>query len=185
MRFISKYGRYGVSIQRMIEENYATGLSQTIQEPVYAIFRPEGLLPHEREMAIAYWAMNGFYQQEDEVSVFPPDYRIGVFDSVQAQEANSWSDELRIRVEETLKAHVDKFTDMLCVPETFVPAPWPRYDQFKGTPAQLVRRLVEDGHSIADTLEYERANQNREDVVAALEKLAADPELREEMEIVG
>jgi hypothetical protein len=49
----------------------------------------------------------------------------------------------------------------------------------------LVAKLIEDGHSLEAVLTYERAMQNRAEVVAALEEAIATPELQLEEEVVG
>ena len=95
MRFLSKYGRFQVTCRRLIVEHYATGTSRVLQEPLEAHFHEGALLPEERELAIATWTFNGGYQEQDEATWVPPDYRIGLFDSELAQLAHGWSDEDR------------------------------------------------------------------------------------------
>lgn len=176
MRFASKYGRFGVQIVPMIQEAYATGMAKVIQEPVYAMFEPWDLLPHERELAVSRWSFNGFYQQEDEVTVLPPDHRIGVYDSVADQKLKGWSDELRKEVERVLIANAEITDNILVLPHSAFAPPWPRYDDFIGTSDRLIARLVEDGHDLTAVLGYERASQNRDEIVEALEELIADPD---------
>lgn len=177
MRFISKYGRFGVQIVPMVEEAYATGMAKTIQEPVYAYFEPGKLLPHERELALGHWTWNGFYQEQDEVTTVLPDYRIGLFDSREAQVNNSWSDEKRELVETVLSDLVERYNDMIVVPLTMLAPPWPRYDEYSGAPSALVRKLSDEGYELEQVLEYERAVQNRPEIVTALEgALAKQPE---------
>jgi len=188
MRFISKFGLFGVQVRPMIQEAYATGMAKVIQEPLYANFKPGLMTPEERELAINHWTFNGFYQLEDEVSILPPDYRVGVFDSLQAQIDNSWSDEDRLEVERALLANASLTNNLFAVPVTLVAPPWPRYDEFSGTTEELLRRLVDDGHNLADVLTYERANQDRFDVIRALEGLINDPDALLELqpeEVIG
>lgn len=184
MRFISRYGRYGVQIKPQIQEAYATGMARVIQEPVYALFETGQLLTHERELALNTWTFNGFYQLEDEVSIMEPDYRIGLFDSRQAQLDKGWTDEIRLEVERELLRLCERSDDMIVVPETVIPPPWPRYDDYSGTPAALMRKLTDEGYELGEVLAYERANQNREKVVEALEQLIANPEPEREVEEV-
>lgn len=190
MRFISKYGRFGVQIIPMVQEAYATGMAKTIQEPVYASFEPWLLLPAEREFAVATWNFSGFYQLEDEVSIMPPDYRIGLFDSVIDQQTKGYSDEVRLEVERVLLANAALTDNIIVVPVTVHPAPWPRYDDFTGTTPQLIERLIEDGHDLDAVLAFEQSSQKRQDVIDALEALIADPDallelMPEHEEIVG
>ena len=176
MRFAAKFGRFGVQIRPMIQEAYATGMAKVIQEPVYAMFEPWDLLPHERELCLAQWSFNGFYQQEDEVTVLPPDHRIGVFDSVAAALLNGWPDATREEVERVLIANASITDNIIVLPLTVVPPPWPRYEDFQGSPDMLIGKLIEDGHDLEETLAYERSSQNRPEVVSLLEELIADPD---------
>jgi hypothetical protein len=176
MRFISKYGRFGVQIIPMIQEAYATGMAKTVQEPVYAMFEPWLLLPHERELALSRWTFNGFYQQEDEVTVLPPDHRIGLYDSVIDQQNKGWPDAIRLEVERVLIANAELTDNIIVVPKIVVAPPWPRYDDFEGTPEGLLARLLEDGYQLEEVLAYERESQNRPEIVEMLEELIADPD---------
>lgn len=185
MRFISKYGRYGVQVRPVVQEAYATGMAKVVQEPLYAHFQPYDLTPQERELALNHWSWNGFYQLEDEVTTMAPDYRIGLFDSVKAQEASGWTDEERIQVERALLDSGRLTNDIIPVPVTLFPPPWPRYDEFAGTTDELLTRLVEDGHVLDEVLEYERANQNRPELVRALRDLIDDPEALLELQPVA
>lgn len=190
MRFASKFGRFGVQVRPMIQEAYATGMAKVIQEPLYAMFEPWDLRPHERELCLSRWSFNGFYQQEDEVTVLPPDHRIGVYDSVADAAVKGWSDEIRLEVERVLIANAALTDNIIVLPVSVYAPPWPRYDEFEGTTEALIMRLVEDGYDLEDVLAYERSAQDRDEIVTALEGLIADPDALLELqpeaeEIVG
>jgi len=186
MRALARFGRYAASVRRQIDEHYATGMSKTIQTGLTAQFKPFGMRPLERELALASFSFNGFYQAEDEVTVIPPDYRIGVFDSFEAQAENAWTEEERVMVEQELRrlAALDPNT-LVIVPEVHLPAPWPRYDEFNGSIARLMDKIVDDGYILEDVLAYERENQDRPDVIAALEQLIEDGEVVQAEEVIG
>lgn len=169
MRFISKYGRFGVQVRPLVQEAYATGLIKVVQDPVYAMFEPNKLTPIEREMAVTHWMFNGFYQEQDEVTIVPPDYRIGLFDSAEARVTHGWTEETEREVVETLLDLSERFNDILPVRSMIAP-PWPRYDEFRGTPLALVRRLVDDGHDLDAVLTYEKEHQNRPKIVEEIGK---------------
>jgi hypothetical protein len=185
MRFVSKYGRFGVQVRPLIQEAYATGLTKTLQEPVYVLFLPGRLTPLERELAVAHWTFNGFYQEQDEVTIVQPDYRIGVFDTIEAQIEHGWSHEIREEIEAVLLDLAERFDDILLVPMVTVPPPWPRYDDYAGAPAALVRKLVDEGHNLDAVLTYEREHQNRSKVIEAIQLAIDDPAQEREEEIVG
>lgn len=176
MRFLSKYGRFATSVRREITEAYATGATRTLQAQVVAQFHEGGMTPDERELALKSWFFEGSYQDLGEVHTIEPDYRIGVFDSEQAQLEQGWDDATREEVEQHLIRHSQRFEDVLVVPATMIPPPWPRYDDYTGTPAALVRKLVDEGHSLDAVLTYEKATQKREKIIAALEEAISDPD---------
>ena len=181
-RFISRFGRYGVQIRPQVQEAYATGMIKVIQTPLHALFHEGGLLPNERELAIAHWSFNGAYQELDEVTVVQPDYRIGVFDSLQAQLDHQWTNDERKKVEKELTSLAERFTyDLMFVPETRLLPPWPRYDDFDGSIDKLITKISEDGYVLADVLAYERTNQARDNVIDALEQLLEDEAQVEEV----
>jgi len=186
MRFISKYGRFGVQIRPLIQEYYATGATHVLQQSVYAMFEPYKLTPIEREMAVHHWSFNGSYQEQDEVTIVQPDYRIGLFDSEEARVQLGWSEEVEDEVVRTLLDLADRFDDILPV-RSMIPPPWPRYDEFRGTPQALVRRLVEDGHDLDAVLTYERDHQKRPKVIEEITKAleSGTVELDAEEEVVG
>jgi hypothetical protein len=176
MRFASKFGRFGVQIRPMVQEAYATGMARVVQEPIYAIFEPWLLQPHERDIALGHWSFNGFNQMEDQVSVLPPDNRIGVYDSRLDQASKGFSDEVRLDVERVLIANAAMTDNMIVMPISAFPPPWPNYDEYAGTPAALMRKLMDEGHDLVATLGWERASLNRPLVIEGLEALIADPD---------
>jgi len=182
MRFISKFGKYGTVIRRDLVEYYASGASKVVQTPINAMFQEGQLLPHERELALTRFSFNGSYQEIDEVTTVAPDYRIGAFDTIQAQIDNQWTDEERRQVEDELTKLAEASpNELLLVPETVLPPPWPRYDSFEGSLDKLIAKITDDGYVLADVLAYERANQNRENVIDALEQMAEDEAVVEEV----
>lgn len=182
MRFISKFGGFGLLIKPDVTESYATGLTRTIEEPIYAMFTVGGLLPAERELAVNRWSFNGLPQQQDQVTTVTPDHRIGVFDTEIAQLAKGWSDETRQLVENALLQRATVNDDILVIEEVRTAPPWPRYDAYQGGTKMLVRKLVDEGHDLEQVLAYERENQQRDEVLIALEELLSDPDALAELE---
>ena len=188
MRYLAKYGRFGIDYRKIAVESYATGQTRTITDPIYIMFREGLMTPDERELALSTWTFEGSYQEQDEVTTVAPDYRIGVFDSEQAAADGNWSDELRIEIENFLIRYSERLEDVLVVPLVMVPPPWPRYDEYTGSTAALMRKLVDEGHDLVEVLAYERAVQNRPEVIAALQEEISEPQLVDrpmEEEIVG
>jgi hypothetical protein len=183
MRFLSKYGAWAIVIRPGRAEAFAGGGVRVLQEEVSVKFAPGLMEAAERELAVARWNFNGSYQELDEVTIVPPDYRIGLFDTQLAQAERGWDDELREEVEGVLLDHAARYDDVLAVPLITVPPPWPTYDDYVGTVEDLMKKILEDGYSWDEVLLYERASQDRDEVVGALEELIAGP--RELEEVVG
>ena len=174
MIFLSKFGNYCLSVRPQIREAYAQGMTREVQVPLYAQFSVQGLTAREREWALSHFTFNGTPQEMDEATHVQPDYRIGKFDSVIAQTSFNWSDEERIAVEQELIRTAEIVPqDLILLPEIVVPAPWPAYHEFKGTAAQLAKKVADDGYDPAEVLAYEIAHENRDEIVAALGKLAS------------
>lgn len=187
MRFISKYGRFGVQVRAIVAYALPTGGMNIVQDPLYAFFHPYRLTPLEREMALLHWTFNGSYQEQDEVTIVQPDYRIGLFDSDEAAIEGNWDDDTKRLVEETLIDLAERFSDIIVV-RSMVPPPWPRYDDFRGTPQALVRRLVDDGHDLDAVLTYERDHQSRPKILQEIESAITDGVVElapDEEEVVG
>jgi len=186
MRFASQYGRLVCQVRPEIAEHYATGVSKIIQTAVFAEFAPGGLQSFERELALGQWQFHGSYQEMDEVTTVQPDYRIGVLDTEIQGRQKGWSDDVRKQVDDAMLAVAAEFPHVIALPRTNVPPPWPKYDEFKGTVAQLLKRLEEDGHDLRRVLIYEQANQNRDALVHALEaKIDGFEVAAEEEEVVA
>jgi hypothetical protein len=186
MRFIARFGRYAVQIRPVVSEHYATGQSRVLQTALVARFREGLLLPAERELAVKSWTFNGFYQEQDEVTQVPPDYRIGLFDSRSAQTEHAWSDEERKAVEDELeRLAIVNPSELLAVAEDRPGAPWPNYDVYEGSLANLCTKIVEDGYDLEAVLAYEESAQDRPEIVAALNQLIAERGAVEMEEVLG
>lgn len=177
MRVLARYGRHAVGVRQRIVEAYATGHSKVIQTELTAHFMPGALRPEERELALRSWSFNGFYQEQDEVTQVAPDYRIGVFDSIQAQREHGWSDEERRAVEDELvRLSIEDPNTLIVMAEEKLVAPWPNYDVFTGSLNDLCGKILEDGYPLEDVLAYESENLDRPEVIAALRQLIEDAE---------
>lgn len=172
------------NIRAPIIEHYANGMSQVKREQILAVFDSEGVLPHERELAITQFAFRGLYQEQDEVTTVAPDYRIGVYDTDSAAVDHGWTEEDKEEVERVLIMIADRYAHLLVAPRSPVPPPWPRYDNYRGTTTKLMQKLVSEGHDLTRTLLYERMNQNRQPIVEAIESLLDDPDAQRELEPV-
>lgn len=189
MRFIAKYAKYRLQVRPQVVEAFASGGTRIAQEQMVAEFSIAEATGEERAFARQMWTFNGFYQEQDLVTIVEPDYRISAFDSLKAQTQHGWSDAEREIVERALIAvSIDTPQDVLRVEQVRLTAPWPTYDTYTGTRNQLLKKIAEDGYELEDVLAYERENQNRAEIVAALESaLEEEPDTtpEREEELVG
>jgi len=194
MRFISKYAKYMVQVRPQIVEAYATGQTKVIQQPLVAAFDLGLVQGDERAIARQVFSFNGFAQEQDLVTVVEPDARISAFDSRLAQAELGWTDDERELVEAVLVDNARKLPeDLIVIEEIRAEPPWPTYDSFKGTKNALLKKIEEDGYDFAAVLAYERENQNRPEIVTALEQacdlkgegLMVREQMVEEEELVG
>lgn len=178
MRFVSRWGHFVIQLRPAIQEAYATGMAKVIQEPIYIRFSPYLLSAEERQLAMDTWGgdWNGSYQQLDEATMVPPDYRIGVFDSDIQGNSENWDEDTKAWVEEQMTLYCERWPDAIKVPATLLDPPWPKYDEYTGTPTALLRKLVEEGHDVEIVLAYERAVGKREKYIAVMEDYLSDPE---------
>lgn len=174
MRVISKSAKYSLQVRPMRVENYASGASRIAEEPIYLDFETGRLTPEEREYALSQFAFEGGFQEMDEVTMVDPTYRLSLFDTDEAAENRGWTADEKAHVEEKLVHHASNFTDLIIVPAKQYEPPWPRFDEYTGTPTALLRRLVDDGYDLEEVLEYERHAQNRQPIVDALEQALAE-----------
>lgn len=97
------------------------------------------------------------------------DIRGGFFDSVEAQERLGWTDDWREMVERKLDevaASRPDYVQKVVPVHVPAPIPWVTYDEL--APDDVVD-LAPKLNLVAESLRYERENQNREEVVLMLE----------------
>lgn len=163
MRFVAKYQKYSIQARVQRETITVDGFPMVSQEQILCDFEQGSLRPYEVDAGIAQLgARRGLPDGID------PSYRLSVFDTEWAQHAHAWDPETREYVEAFLQRNPSFGTDYILVEEPKVAAPWPRYDEIKDV-KRLVAKVVEDGFDIADVIAYEIQNQDRPDVLAALD----------------
>ena len=185
MRFVSLYGRYAIQLRPQISEVFASGDVRVTQEGLYASFEPGDLRDHEREAAIARFQFRGRFQERDEFTPVDPDYRLSVFDTDKTARDQNWTLEVKTEVESRLINSQYHGSDFIYVPDLELVPPWPRYDGYRGSVANLVKKLVDEGHDLQATLAYERDMQNRPEVIEAIEAALAVPEEQREEEVLA
>jgi hypothetical protein len=185
MRFVSKYGRHTVQCRPEIMEAFATGQVRILQKGILCHFEPFKCSPEEREFALSTFAFQGWYQEQDEATMFPLDYRIGLYDTKEAASDGNWDDATRDYVEQFL-IDLERYGDIAKCPEVVLTPPWPKYDTYKGSPQQLIRKLVDEGHDLNDVLNYEASDgPQRQPIIDALIDALSNESMDREDEVLA
>lgn len=143
--------------------------------PLYiAQFQQGGAVPEwAKKMAMERLSFGGLPDGYD------PMHQIGWYDTDYEASINSWPAGIKEQVEAKLSAHQDQ-TYFLAERPKATP-PWPNYPKLvvKGARtiakvvAAILARVEEDGYDPQVVADYERDHENRTEVLAALDGLAA------------
>ena len=186
MRFVSKYPRLGLGT--VVKEKFVLALDgqrDQVQDSVSVQFDQSGLGMDDVRFATSYWpekSFTGRWIDADGITLQPVAERIGMFDTLEAQKQNGWSDELREKVEKWMLAKSNYGTDFTEVEVVPAEAPWPSYDK---THHSKVASLAAELGLVDGALVYERSNKNRKGIIEALETEQTKPSLDAEGELVN
>lgn len=178
MRFVCKHANYSVELRESIEEPdpYHKGRHIIHRKPLVANFVAGDLTPWEKEAALKHFSFAGMPVEEDMMTPVDPSSRLSSFDTT----TQGWSPEDQEYAEKALLESQAHGPDYLHVETPKRPAPWAGYDKLRA--ANKIVELVEaTGSDPEYVLAYERENENRDAVIAALEKLLAPVEDEEEL----
>lgn len=195
MRFVSHIRKFTVGVLTDRTVPLAGGGEQTLVPGFQAAFWQSDITAAELEFAERHFSPNGRTTEVDEVTLTPLIGRLSVYDTENENEIKKYDDIDEFMVGQpipgtrgetwergTMKAMVERrLTERALTSQTFakfeepmVAPPWPTYDAFPGEPEDLVEVIKAQGHHVPAVLLYERQNQNRPDVVAALSDLEAE-----------
>lgn len=177
-RFVSRYAGYSHGVREEIAEQFSRG-TRIIQRSLEAQFDRRGLTDYEKELAARELSFHGLPEDKDTGENVSPMSRLSLFDSEQAQKHFRWTDEEHDLVVQTLRESERLGLDYIEVAQPKRPAPWSGYDKLTDVD-QIVELTIATETSPADVIAYERENEDREEVIAALEALlepAGDEEI--------
>lgn len=193
LRFVSPYGRYCCKIRKQKIELLADGSYRELLHGLYAQFQENEYNEREREAAYQRFGsqIHMGARFEDQYLTVPAsqEWRIGTFDT-------AWIDDPDDRklVEEGLLSHRKNGIDFIQVERVRIQPPWPAYDKVKAggrgrtnetVALEIAEKVQEDGHDVGMVIAYERENQNRPEVIAALEALTVEDAEPEEIEVAA
>lgn len=174
MRFISRYGRPGVSIFKPTYELIATpggGKARYESQPGFiAMFDRGGIREYEIVEAKKAFKFPGLFEKEDPVR------RLSLFDTDTEAKRLGWDEEYKAKVEEILLSRCGP--DIIMVEPPPVAVPWPNYPRIKNA-EKIISRVKEDGYSPKLVLEYELQNEKRSEVIEAMKELLKEEILKE------
>jgi hypothetical protein len=187
LRAIAQYRDYGGPTAREEKKmTLATGQEQILQKLVMAGPFNWGMISdYEFQKALEHWpSLKGLAEGESIRA------RFSVFDSTLAQSINGWTDEETELAIKALQEGPGAGTDYIILEEVKAPAPWPAYDKLRVQGKRTVEMVAEKIAATVTDLEidpdavlvYERENQNRPEVVAAVEALKAEEPAEELIE---
>lgn len=174
MRFLSHIRKFGVQVvePRVRFSNYGDRIVD--REGYVAVFAQDLLtdddVRYAREIFEEQGMLNGRTTQLDEVTMTPIRNRLSVFDTDEEALRNDWTPEFKKEVEDFLLRRSIDHPDFRVVVQKPVEPPWPRYMDFRGSLDDLIRKLREDGYTLEQALEYEKAQGQRKMVIERLEQ---------------
>jgi len=162
MRFISQYPGYGVQIRPQRQRALGDGGVEVLTPGLYVNFQTirDGSFIYENEMNEALRHFNFHGNTQDSGEAVPTD------------PAQNWSSEEKALVEQQLVEWANSVpSEILLVASEPIGPPYPRYNDFEGTPVELVVKLIEDGHDLQSALYYEQVfGLKRAEIIEALEQ---------------
>lgn len=180
--FVSKYREYELGLwpTRSVPNQF-TGEDVIHQKGLVAKFKwaGRGLESWAKDQALERFAFTGLAHNED------PLKRLSFYDTDAEAAAQEWDDETHQRVVETMRKKLAVSGDAYFEAERpRLAPPWPNYDKLTNEKA-IANTVAELGIDLGYALEYERQNENRPKVIAALEALTAVSEVEEEIEVTA
>ena len=176
MRFVSKYPQLGLGTART--EKFVLALDGQRERTTYSLpvqFSQGALLRGDIDAALAHWpekSFTGRWLEPDGVTQQPVAERIGVFDTVEAQATNGWTDSEREAVEEWLLRKPNLGIDFIQVEKHKQAPPWPTYDKMQW---KQIAPFAADAGLVDEAIAYEQENGGRESVLGMLEKAKGKP----------
>lgn len=176
MRFVSNGPALGLGAA--VRERFVVtfgGDREQVDDSVSVKFTQDYITASDVEQALRQWpekSFRGRWVHEDGITLQPLPELIGVYDTLEEQQRNGWSDEVRETVEKWMLAKPNLGHDFIQVDEPSFKAPWPNYDS---THHFRIPGLAAELGVIDEAVAYERATKNRESVLKSLEGQRGKP----------
>lgn len=172
-RFVSPHRNYGMGIRPHKPAHLGPdGVMVPEQSELFAEFTPDLRTDADTILAKSTFSFRGLAIYENGQHV-DPTYRISVFDSEFAKLQNGWSDEDEALVIKTLREKGPIGQMYVEAIPVAADLPWNGYDELSDID-RILDLAVGINADLESVLKYERENQNREDVVAALQAAIAE-----------
>lgn len=184
-RFVSKFANYSHGVRTAIEEHIAPGQVRLVVAPLEAKFESSvnNLTDYEVEVGQEKLSFTGLPEDRDTESLIHPRSRMSCFDSEQSRKQYRWTDQDHDLVVETLRESPMNGVEFVEVSEPARPAPWKGYDKLQSA-SKIVEIAQATESDLTEVLAYERENEAREDVIAALEEALGSADRVEQPEVI-
>lgn len=166
-RFVSKWGAPSVGVQHAVHEHYGTGEHRTLKRRIDANFHNVLVTDDDLAVALASFTFNGLPFDEESNSIVSPRYRVSVWDSEWAQQNEGWTDDEIDLIVESLRKDSGFGPEFVEVTVAATAAPFPGYDDL--SVEEIRQILFFTKHDPGPVVAYERENQNRLELIEALE----------------
>jgi hypothetical protein len=164
-RYVARAARYTHGIGDA-ETALVNGIEMETKKSRTARFQAGVLLDHETEAGLKHFTFKGL------ADGVPPETRLSVFDTRDAQKSFGWTDEEREAVEAKLDNSPAFGADFIKVEELRAPKPFPSYDEKE--PEEILELVTAAGVEPDVAYRYEVENEARQDLLDAFSELGAD-----------
>lgn len=168
-RFVSRYGAYSHGVREEIAEHFAKG-TRVIQRGLEAQFGAHGLTDDDVQYALQTLAFHGLPEDRDTGLEVSGRSRLSLFDSEKYAKEKKLTDEEHDLIVDTLRESERNGIDYVEIVPLPATLPWNGYDKLTSAET-IVEITIATETPVSSVLAYERENQNRADVIAALEEI--------------
>lgn len=156
MRFVSQFTNFIINIRSPKKKFTEFGVD-IVEEEIVAEFSNREWNQRDLETALASFRFRGQYQYEDQATPVTPTYRISVYDTEEEALRQGWDEETKLLVEKRLMEAGSYGSNFVAVTEVALQPPWPTYNQFEGSPEELVVQALDLGYDPETIIVYEES----------------------------
>lgn len=179
MLFVSRATHFSVGIRSTVDLQTHNNTGVPVRQGLIVDFRPGGIPEWAKQQAAEVFGHQpGLAHDED------PTWRYSMLDTNAEAFIRGWDDATRAEVEDKLLRNPNNGNDYVLVDKPRLKPPWPNYDQLvprgkrtmENVAQQIASKVHADGYDRDYVIAYESENQNRREVIVALQAEVVEPE---------